>query len=124
MQLLCFVKRFACIRPMGAFMCAGGALCGFRALVWLCLLFACACFCLACVELLSLSKGTESCLLQVILFFAFPLALARLLKFICSFFSFTFLFGYQLCVLSMHTSMGRWRTCVVRGPVDGRFLVC
>jgi hypothetical protein len=40
MQPLCFVKRFACIRPMGAFMCAGGALCGFRALVWLCLLFA------------------------------------------------------------------------------------
>ena len=52
------------------------------------------------------------------------LAFDRLLEFLFSrFFSFPFLFRYQMCVLSMHSSRGRLRTCVVRGPVDGRFLV-
>jgi hypothetical protein len=35
-----FAKRFACIGSGGACMCAGGALCGFRALVWWFALFA------------------------------------------------------------------------------------
>jgi hypothetical protein len=46
-------------------------------------------------------------------------------------FLFPFLIDYQMCVLSMHSSRGRLRTCVagmvrpcvVRGPMDGRFLV-
>ena len=39
------------------------------------------CFCLGCVEPLPLSKGSETCLLQVILLFAF-LAFDRLLEFL------------------------------------------
>jgi hypothetical protein len=43
----------------------------FRALFQCFALFACALFCLRCVELLPLPKGSETCLLQVILLFAF-----------------------------------------------------
>jgi hypothetical protein len=38
-------------------------------------------------------------------------------------FLFPFLISYLICVLSMHSLRGRWRACVARGPVDGRFLV-
>jgi hypothetical protein len=100
-------------------MCAGEALCDFRALDWWLVLFASACFCLGCVEPLPLPKGTETCLLQVILLFAFPLAFDGLLEFL-----FRFSLVTKMCVLSMHSSRGRLSTCVVRGPVDGRFLVC
>jgi hypothetical protein len=80
----------------------GGALCGFLYLIWWLVLFAWACFCLSCVESLPLPKGTETCLLQVILHFAFPLGCNHLLKFSFSrFFSFPFLFGYQnVCVVN------------------------
>jgi hypothetical protein len=61
-------------------------------------------------------------LLQVILLFAFPLAFDRLLEFLLIV-SFIFLFGYKSFVLSMHSSRGDRGPCVVRGPVDGRFLV-
>jgi hypothetical protein len=80
-------------------MCAGGVLCGFRALVWWFVLFDLACLCLGCVESLPLPKGFETCLLQVIFLFAFPLACDRLLKLVLVL-SFLFLFsGYQnVCV--------------------------
>jgi hypothetical protein len=54
------------------------ALCAFGGICF----FVRACFCLGCVELLPLPKGTEMFLLQVILLFAFPLAFDRLLKFL------------------------------------------
>jgi hypothetical protein len=62
----------------------------------LCSLFELAC--LGCVELLPLPKGTETCLLQVILFFAIPLAFDRLLKFLCSFHFFSFSHMVTVCV--------------------------
>jgi hypothetical protein len=81
-------------------------------------------FCLGCVESLPLPKGSETCLLQVILLFAFIwLSIACWSFFL--FVSFPFLFSLVtfVWVLSMHSSRGRLRPCVVRGPVDGRFLV-
>jgi hypothetical protein len=111
-QLLCFLKKFACIHPggvalvQGACMCAGGALCGFRALVWCFVLFVRACFCLGCVELLPLPKGIKTCLLQAILFFAFPLAFDCLLKFLLVV---SFLFVFSLvtkCVCCQCTHQG------------------
>jgi hypothetical protein len=81
-------------------------------------------FCLGCVEPLPLPKGSETCLLQVILLFAFPLAFDRLLEFLLVV-SFLFLLSLvtKTCVLSMHSSRGRLRACVVRGSVVGHFLV-
>jgi hypothetical protein len=73
---------------------------------------------------LPLPKGAETCLLQVIFLFTSPLAFNHLLKFICSFLFFSFSpWLPNVCVLSMHSSRGRLRTYVVRGPVDGCFLV-
>jgi hypothetical protein len=117
--------RRGCIGLGGSCMCVRGVLCGFWVLFCWCLLVAWACFCLGCVELLPLPKGTKTCLLQVIFLFAFPLAFDHLLEFFfCSFPLFSFsLFGYQMCVLSMHSSRGRLKTCVVWGPVDGHILV-
>jgi hypothetical protein len=66
------LTRGSCIGSGGACMCAGGALLWFvQALVWWFALFAWAWFCLGCVEPLPLPKGSETCLLQVILLFAF-----------------------------------------------------
>jgi hypothetical protein len=53
-------SRGSCIGSGGACKCAGGALC----VAW-------ALFCLGCVEPFPLPKGFETCLLQVILLFAF-----------------------------------------------------
>jgi hypothetical protein len=57
MQLLYFLQvvcmhssRGSCIGSGGVCMCATGALCGFRALLWWFALFAWAWFCLGCVE--------------------------------------------------------------------------
>jgi hypothetical protein len=68
--------------------------------------------------LLPLTKGSETCLRQVILLFAFPLAFDRLLEFLLVV-SFLFFFSLvtKTCVLSMHSSRGRLRACVVRGPM-------
>jgi hypothetical protein len=57
-------------------------------------------FCLGCVEALPLPKGTKTCLPQVILLFAFPLAFYRLLVFLLVI-SFLFLFSLvtKSCVL-------------------------
>jgi hypothetical protein len=80
--------------------------------VWWSFVLCLSLFCLGCVEPLPLPKGIETCLFQVILIFAFPFAFAFdcLLKFLLLV-SFLFLF-------SLVTQI-----CVVRGPVDGRFLV-
>jgi hypothetical protein len=69
----------------------------FRALVWWFALFALALFCLGCVEPLPLPKGSVTCLLQVILLFAFVW-----LSIACwSFFLFvSFLFLFSLVTLS------------------------
>jgi hypothetical protein len=63
-------------------------------------------FCLGCVELLSLPKGSETCLLQVILLFSF-FGFRSLVGFY--FFSFIFPLITKMCVLSMHSSRGRLR---------------
>jgi hypothetical protein len=87
-------------------MCAGGALCGFRALVWWFVLFARELFCLGCVEPLPLPKGSETCLLQVILLFTFLwLSIACLSFFL--FVSFLFLFSrVTICVCCQCTHQG------------------
>jgi hypothetical protein len=78
MQLLCFLQvvgmhssRGSCIGSGGACMCAGGALCGFQALIGGLRSLLEHFFCLGCVEPLPLPKGSDTCLLQVILLFAF-----------------------------------------------------
>jgi hypothetical protein len=78
----------------GACICAGGALCGVRASIWWFVLFAWALLCLGCVESLPLSKGSETCLLQVILLFTL-----LWLSIACwGFFLFvSFLFPFLLC---------------------------
>jgi hypothetical protein len=108
MQLLCFCQvvcmhssRGSCIGSGGACMCAVGALCGFRALVWWFALFAWAYFCLGCVESLPLPKGSETCLLQVFLPFAFLwLSIAYWSFLFIHFFLISFLLGYYLCVFN------------------------
>jgi hypothetical protein len=71
---------------------------GFHSLAELCL-------CLGCVEPLPLPKGTETCLLKVILLFAFSLAFDRLLEFLLVV-SFLFLFSLvtqNVCVVNALT---------------------
>jgi hypothetical protein len=112
MQLLCFLQgvgmhssRGSCIGSEGACMCAGGALCSFRALVWWFALFVWALFCLGCVESLPLLVFFKwSCSLP---FFGFR---SLVEVFFIRFISFSFLFCYYLWVLSMHSSRGRLRT--------------
>jgi hypothetical protein len=114
----------SCIGSGGACTCAGEALCGFRVLVWWFALFAWAQFCLGCVEPLLLPKGSETCLIQVILLFVFVwLSIACSSFFL--FVSFLFLFSQvTICGCCQCTyEGGDWGPCVVRGPMDGRFLV-
>jgi hypothetical protein len=83
---------------------------GSSCMLWWFVLFAWAWFCLGCVEPLPLPKGSETCLLQVILFFAF-LGFRSLVGVSFYLFLFFFLFSdFQICVLSMHSSRGRLRT--------------
>jgi hypothetical protein len=107
----------------GSWIGSGGALSGFRALVWWFALFAWAKFCLGCVEPLPLPKGSETCLLQVILLFAFSWLSIACWSFFYSFLFFSFSLGLlYVCYQCTHQG-GDWGPCVVRGPVDGRFLV-
>jgi hypothetical protein len=96
----CIGSGGVCFGSEGAFICAGGALCGVRALVWWFALFAehgfvsdvsSCCPCL--VRDLSFSSDLVLCL---------SLAFDRLLSFLFSrFFSFPFLVGYKiLCVVN------------------------
>jgi hypothetical protein len=128
MQLLCFLRvvglhssRLSCIGSGGACTCAGGALCGFRALVWWFPLFAWALFCLRCIEPLPLPKGSETCLLQVIFLFAYVWLSITCWSFFL-FVSFHFLFSrVTICGCCQCTHQGGdWGPCVIRGPVDGR----
>jgi hypothetical protein len=71
----------------GVCICAGGS-----CMLWWFVLFARAWFCLGCVEPLPLPKGSETCLLQVILLFAF----SRLSIACWSFFLFvSFIFSFS-----------------------------
>jgi hypothetical protein len=101
--LCCIPVLHCCIGSGGVCFGSRGALCGVRALDWWFALFARAWFCLGCVKLLPLPKGSETCLLQVILRFAFSLAFDRLLRFLFSLVT-------KSCVSSMHSSRGRLRT--------------
>jgi hypothetical protein len=111
-------KWFACIRPGGVALvqselaCVQGELfVVFRALFRWFALFAWALFCLGCVELLPLPKGSENCLLQVILLFAFVwLSIACWSFFLFVYFHFLFSLVTFVWVLSMHSSRGRLRT--------------
>jgi hypothetical protein len=96
LQLPCFKWCLACIRPGGVALVQGELACVqgellvvFRALVWWFALFASALFCLGCVEPLLMPKGSETCLLQVILLFAFVW-----LSIACWSFFFSFLFFF------------------------------
>jgi hypothetical protein len=97
---------------------------GSSCMLWWFVLFAWAWFCLRCVEPLPLPKGSETCLLQwscSLPFSAFDLLLK--FPFICLFSFFLFsLFTKCVCCQCTHQG-GDWGPCVVRGPVDGRFLV-
>jgi hypothetical protein len=107
----CICSGGVCFGSGGACICAGGALCGVRALVRWFALFAWAWFCLGCVEPLPLPKGSETCLLQVILLFAFLwLSVACWGFFLFASFLFPFLLCYFMWMLSMHSSRGRLRT--------------
>jgi hypothetical protein len=131
MQLLCFLQvvsmhssRGSCIGSGGSLLVCRGSSLWFSCFgCWLAL-FAWALFCLGCVALLPLPKGSETCLLQVILLFAFLwLSIACW----CFFFIRSFSFSFSLvticgCCQCTHQG-GDWGQCVVRGPVDGRFLV-
>jgi hypothetical protein len=67
--------------------------------------------CLGCVELLPLPKGSEICSSSSDLALCLSLAFDRFLEFLfIRFFSFSFLSGYYMCLLSMHSSRGRLRT--------------
>jgi hypothetical protein len=93
-------------------------------MLWWFVLFSRAWFCLGCVEPLPLPKGSETCLLQVILLFTF-LGFRSLVG--VSFYSFLFFFLFSVvtkCVCCQCTHQGGdWGPGVVRGPVDGRLLV-
>jgi hypothetical protein len=92
---LFFIKWFACIGSGGACMCVGGALCGFRALVWCFALFAWVLFCLGCVEPLPLPKGVRDLSSSSDLALCLCLAFDCFLEFLfILFFSFSFLSCY------------------------------
>jgi hypothetical protein len=84
---------------------------GSSCMLWWFVLFAWAWFCLGCVEPLPLPKGSETCLLQVILL---PFLSFRSLVAVSSFLFISFIFflfsDYQMCVLLMYSSRGRLRT--------------
>jgi hypothetical protein len=122
--LCCIGSGGVCFGSGGACICAGGALCAVWVLVRWFALFVWAWFCLGCVEPLPLPKGSETCLPQVILLFAFLWLLIACWGFFL-FVSFLFLFSCVTscgCCQCTHQG-GDWGPCVVRGPVDGRFPV-
>jgi hypothetical protein len=117
-------SRGSCIGSGGACMCAEGALCGFRSLVWWFVLFSWAQFCLGCVEPLPLPKGSKTCLLQVILLFAFVSLSIACWSFFLFVSCLSLFSSVTICGCCQCTHQGGDRgPCVVRGPVDGRFLV-
>jgi hypothetical protein len=112
-----FVRR-RCISSGELAFVQGGLFVVFRALFRWFALFAWALFCLGCVQPLPLPKGSKTCLLQVILLFAFVC-----LSIACwSFFLLVYFFSLMLllcgCCQCTHQG-GDWGPCVVRGLVDG-----
>jgi hypothetical protein len=90
-QLVCMhSSRGSCIGSGGACMCAGGLFVVFRALIRWLALFVLALLCLGCVKPLPLPKGSETCLPQVILLFAFVWLSIACWNFFCSFLFFFF----------------------------------
>jgi hypothetical protein len=59
-------------------------------------------FCLGCVELLPLLKGSETCLIQVILLFSFPFAFDDLLEFLLVVSSFSLWLPKLVCCQCTH----------------------
>jgi hypothetical protein len=111
----------------GSWISSGGSLLWFSSFA---LVF---CFCGLCslleVVFVSVVSSCCPCLRESrLVFFKWSFSLTSLWlsvaywTFIIRFFLFLFSFVAK-CVLSMHSSRGRLRACVVRGPVDGRFLV-
>jgi hypothetical protein len=116
--------RRGCIGLGGSCMCVRAVLCGFEiCFVGVCLL----------LELVFVSVVSSCCPClrgpRLVFFkwsFSSPFLWLSITcwSFFCSFPLFSFsLFGYQMCVLSMHSSRGRLKTCVVWGPVDGHIRV-
>jgi hypothetical protein len=74
-------------------------------------------FCLRCVESLPLPKGSETCSsssnLALCLSFGFRSLVGVSISRFFSFFLFSLVTQMCVCVLSMHTSSGRLRACVV-----------
>jgi hypothetical protein len=87
-------------------MCAGGALCGFRALDWCFVLFAWACFVSDVSSRCPCLRGPGLVLFQVILLFAFSW-----LSIACWSFSYSFLF--------FPFSLGLLYVCVVNALIKG-----
>jgi hypothetical protein len=92
-KVVCMLSsRGRCIGSGGACMCAWGAPCGFSRFALMVCTLSLSFFCLECVEPLPLPKGSEACLVQVILLFAFvwlPIACWSFFVFV----SFLFLFS-------------------------------
>jgi hypothetical protein len=130
MQLLYFVKRMECIR-LGGVALAQEELAGVQGgSLWFSS-FGLVVFC-SLSELVFFSVVSSHCPClrgPRLVFFnwsyslPFPWLSITCWSFFVSFFSFPFFLWYQMCVLSMHSSRGRLRACVVQGLVDGRFLV-
>jgi hypothetical protein len=71
-QVVCMhPSRGRCIGSGGACMCAGGALCGLSSFGLVVCALCLTLVCHGCAKPLPLPKGSETCLLQVILLFAF-----------------------------------------------------
>jgi hypothetical protein len=106
-QLLCFALWFACIRLGGVASVQGELFVVFK--LWiggLCSLLEHS-FCLGCVELLPLLKGSETCLIQVILLFSFPFAFDDLLEFLLVVSSFSLWLPKLVCCQCTHQG-GDW----------------
>jgi hypothetical protein len=90
-------------------MCAGGSLWFSSFGLVVCTLFLSIVLSRMC-RAVALLKGSETCLLQVIFLFTFVLLSIACWSFFFRFFSFYFLSCYYMCVLSLHSSRGSFRT--------------
>jgi hypothetical protein len=91
-------------------MCAGGALCDFSSFGLVVCALCLSIVCLGCVESLPLPKGSETCLLQMILLFAFVWLSIACWSF---FYSFLFLF-FSLVLLFVGVV-----NALIKGEIEG-----
>jgi hypothetical protein len=119
MQLLCFFfKWFACICPGGVALVQGELACvqGELFVVFSSFDLVVCAICLSIVlsrmcRAIALTSGVRDLSSSGDLSLSLCLAFVRLLEFLfIRFFCFSFLSGYYMCVLSMHSSRGRLRT--------------